>query len=62
MSEPDEMRRGTILHADLGAFYASVGPPKLKAELQEQIGKATVEAIKLPDVSVAMADEKLRAT
>ena len=24
MNEPDEMRRGTILHADLDAFYASV--------------------------------------
>ena len=24
MDDPDEMRRGTILHADLDAFYASV--------------------------------------
>jgi tripartite-type tricarboxylate transporter receptor subunit TctC len=33
-----------------GAFYAMVGPPKLKPELQEQIAKATIEALKLPDV------------
>jgi tripartite-type tricarboxylate transporter receptor subunit TctC len=33
-----------------GAWYALVAPPKLKPELQEQIAKATIEAIKLPDV------------
>ena len=27
-----------------------VGPPKLKPELQDQIGKATIEVLKMPDV------------
>jgi len=31
-------------------FYAMVGPPKLKPELQDQIAKATIEALKMPDV------------
>jgi len=33
-----------------GVWYAMVGPPKLKPELQDQIAKATIEAIKMPDV------------
>jgi tripartite-type tricarboxylate transporter receptor subunit TctC len=33
-----------------GAWYAMVGPPKLKPELQEQIAKATIEVLKMPDV------------
>jgi tripartite-type tricarboxylate transporter receptor subunit TctC len=33
-----------------GAWYAMVGPPKLKPELQDQIAKATIEVLKLPDV------------
>ena len=33
-----------------GAWYAMVGPPKLKPELRDQIAKATIEAIKMPDV------------
>jgi tripartite-type tricarboxylate transporter receptor subunit TctC len=33
-----------------GVFYAMVGPPKLKAELQDQIAKATIEVLKMPDV------------
>jgi tripartite-type tricarboxylate transporter receptor subunit TctC len=33
-----------------GAWYAMVGPPKLRPELQDQIAKATVEVIKMPDV------------
>jgi len=37
-----------------GAWYAMVAPPKLKPELQEQIGKATIEALKMPDVQQKM--------
>jgi tripartite-type tricarboxylate transporter receptor subunit TctC len=33
-----------------GAWYTMVGPPKLKPELQEQIAKATIEVLKMPDV------------
>lgn len=33
-----------------GAWYAMVGPPKLKPELQDQIAKATIEVLKMPDV------------
>jgi tripartite-type tricarboxylate transporter receptor subunit TctC len=33
-----------------GVFYAMVGPPKLRPELQDQIAKATVEVLKMPDV------------
>jgi tripartite-type tricarboxylate transporter receptor subunit TctC len=33
-----------------GVFYAMVGPPKLKPELQDQIAKATIEVLKMPDV------------
>jgi tripartite-type tricarboxylate transporter receptor subunit TctC len=33
-----------------GAWYAMVGPPKLRPELQDQIAKATIEALKMPDV------------
>jgi tripartite-type tricarboxylate transporter receptor subunit TctC len=33
-----------------GAWYAMVGPPKLSPELQDQIAKATIEALKMPDV------------
>jgi tripartite-type tricarboxylate transporter receptor subunit TctC len=32
------------------AWYAMVAPPKLKPELQDQIAKATIEALKMPDV------------
>jgi tripartite-type tricarboxylate transporter receptor subunit TctC len=33
-----------------GAWYAMVGPPKLSPELQDQIAKATIQALKMPDV------------
>jgi tripartite-type tricarboxylate transporter receptor subunit TctC len=33
-----------------GVFYAMVGPPKLRPELQDQIAKATIEVLKMPDV------------
>jgi tripartite-type tricarboxylate transporter receptor subunit TctC len=33
-----------------GAWYAMVGPPKLKPELRDQIAKATIEVLKMPDV------------
>ena len=33
-----------------GAWYAMVGPPKLKPKLQDQIAKATIEVLKMPDV------------
>ena len=33
-----------------GAWYAMVGPPKLRPELQDQIAKATIEVLKMPDV------------
>jgi tripartite-type tricarboxylate transporter receptor subunit TctC len=33
-----------------GAWYAMVGPPRLKPELRDQIAKAVIEALKLPDV------------
>jgi tripartite-type tricarboxylate transporter receptor subunit TctC len=33
-----------------GAWYAMVAPPKLKPELRDQIAKATIEVIKMPDV------------
>ena len=31
-------------------FYAMVAPPKLKPELRDQIAKATIEVLKMPDV------------
>jgi tripartite-type tricarboxylate transporter receptor subunit TctC len=37
-----------------GGWYAMVAPPKLKPDLQEQIAKATIEALKLPDVQQKM--------
>ena len=33
-----------------GAWYAMVAPPKLKPELRDQIAKATIEVLKMPDV------------
>jgi tripartite-type tricarboxylate transporter receptor subunit TctC len=33
-----------------GVWYAMVGPPKLKPELQDQIAKATIEVLKMSDV------------
>jgi tripartite-type tricarboxylate transporter receptor subunit TctC len=33
-----------------GAWYAMVAPPKLGPQLQDQIAKATIEALKMPDV------------
>jgi tripartite-type tricarboxylate transporter receptor subunit TctC len=33
-----------------GAWYAMVGPPKLNPELRDQIAKATIEVLKMPDV------------
>jgi len=33
-----------------GVWYAMVGPPKLKPELQDQIAKATIEVLKRSDV------------
>ncbi len=33
-----------------GVWYAMVGPPKLKLELRDQIAKATIEVLKMPDV------------
>jgi tripartite-type tricarboxylate transporter receptor subunit TctC len=33
-----------------GAWYAMVGPPKLTPELQDQVAKATIEVLKMPDV------------
>jgi tripartite-type tricarboxylate transporter receptor subunit TctC len=36
------------LHA--GVWYAMAGPPKLKPELRDQIAKATIEVLKMPDV------------
>jgi tripartite-type tricarboxylate transporter receptor subunit TctC len=33
-----------------GAWFAMVGPPKLSPQLQDQIAKATIEALKMPDV------------
>jgi tripartite-type tricarboxylate transporter receptor subunit TctC len=33
-----------------GAWYAMVAPPKLGPQLQAQIAKATIEALKMPDV------------
>ena len=33
-----------------GVWYAMVGPPRLKPELQDQIAKATIEVLKMPDV------------
>jgi tripartite-type tricarboxylate transporter receptor subunit TctC len=33
-----------------GVFYAMVGPPKLRPELRDQIAKATIEVLKMPDV------------
>jgi tripartite-type tricarboxylate transporter receptor subunit TctC len=32
------------------AWYAMVGPPKLKAELRDQVAAATIEVLKMPDV------------
>jgi len=33
-----------------GVWYAMVGPPKLKPELQDHIAKATIEVLKMPEV------------
>ena len=33
-----------------GVWYAMVGPPKLKPQLQDQIAKATIEVLKMSDV------------
>jgi len=33
-----------------GVWYAMVGPPRLKPDLQDQIAKATIEVLKMPDV------------
>jgi tripartite-type tricarboxylate transporter receptor subunit TctC len=33
-----------------GVWYAMVGPPRLKPELRDQIAKATIEVLKMPDV------------
>jgi tripartite-type tricarboxylate transporter receptor subunit TctC len=33
-----------------GAWYAMVGPPKLNPKLRDQIAKATIEVLKMPDV------------
>ena len=33
-----------------GAWYAMVGPPKLKPELRDRIAKATIEVLHMPDV------------
>jgi tripartite-type tricarboxylate transporter receptor subunit TctC len=33
-----------------GVWYAMVGPPKLKPELRDQIAKATIEVLRMPDV------------
>jgi tripartite-type tricarboxylate transporter receptor subunit TctC len=33
-----------------GVWYAMVGPPKLKPELRDQIAKAVIEVLKMPDV------------
>jgi tripartite-type tricarboxylate transporter receptor subunit TctC len=33
-----------------GVWYAMVGPPKLKPELRDQIAKATIEVLKMPEV------------
>jgi len=33
-----------------GVWYAMVGPPNLKPELRDQIAKATIEVLKMPDV------------
>src|SRR5262249_13983779 len=33
-----------------GVWYAMAGPPRLKPELQDQIAKATIEVLKMPDV------------
>lgn len=33
-----------------GAWYAMVGPPKLAPALRDQIAKATIEVLKMPDV------------
>jgi tripartite-type tricarboxylate transporter receptor subunit TctC len=38
-----------------GVWYAMVGPPKLKPELQDQIAKATIEVLKSPMCSSASA-------
>jgi tripartite-type tricarboxylate transporter receptor subunit TctC len=32
------------------AWYAMVGPPKLKAQLRDQVANATIEVLKMPDV------------
>ncbi len=39
-----------------GAWYAMVGPPKLAPSLRDQIAKATIEVLKMPDVQ-----QRLRA-
>jgi tripartite-type tricarboxylate transporter receptor subunit TctC len=33
-----------------GAWYAMVGPPKLKPDVRDRIAKATIEVLKMPDV------------
>src|SRR5690242_4086954 len=49
---PDVPTSAEVALPDLlsGVWYAMVGPPKLKPELQDQIAKATIEVLKLPDV------------
>jgi tripartite-type tricarboxylate transporter receptor subunit TctC len=49
---PDVPTSAEVALPDLlsGVWYAMVGPPKLKPELQDQIAKATIEVLKMPDV------------
>ena len=44
-------RRGRFAEPPLSvAWYGMVGPPRLKAQLQDQIADATIEVLKMPDV------------
>ena len=45
-----DQRRGRLPDLLSGAWYAMVGPPRLKPELQDQIARATIEVLKMPDV------------
>jgi tripartite-type tricarboxylate transporter receptor subunit TctC len=49
---PDVPTSAEVGFPDLlsGVWYAMVGPPKLKPELRDQIAKATIEVLKMPDV------------